>query len=358
MTVVVQRLTDENQFEEVGRVEDGEITAGEDALTAIDDESVWTGMSPDELTARFDGPRVMAAIRPTDGEREQTTQEAIGVKQTPEGVPDGYVYVSPDEEVGDEYDVVESDAGGTYRSPEPVDDGDGGGESTLASPNEINTTGAASDFFSASPIQTENVESLLTDDQLVAAASAFSLIEQSATTNLGEIQAHFSDKPSGDRPGSFSTVDDENLRGDVFFEAESLDEVAQLVNSALASFNPASGAITAFPDNIDDLPEDVKDGIVSDGDAVENIFLHEMGHAIQQMKLEEENSPTTARGLLNTMKSGSLPEDKLKEEISTRATSNGLEAAAEMFVYQLRGNELPEELQELYEQKGGVEVDV
>ena len=124
MTVVVQRLTDENQFEEVGRVEDGEITAGEDALTAIDDESVWTGMSPDELTARFDGPRVMAAIRPTDGEREQTEQEAIGTKQTPEGVPNGYVYVSPDEEVGDEYDVVESDAGGTYRSPQPVDEDD------------------------------------------------------------------------------------------------------------------------------------------------------------------------------------------------------------------------------------------
>ena len=131
MTVVVQELTDANEYEEVGRVEDGEITAGEDALTAIDREEVWTGMTPDELTARFDGPYIMAAIRPTDGEREQTTQEAIGTKQTPEGVPDGYVYVSPDEEVGDEYDVVESPQGGTYRSPEPVDDEDGDGGSDL-----------------------------------------------------------------------------------------------------------------------------------------------------------------------------------------------------------------------------------
>ena len=136
MTVVVQRLTDENQFEEVGRVEDGEITAGEDALTAIDDESVWTGMSPDELTARFDGPRVMAAIRPTDGEREQTTQEAIGVKQTPEGVPAGYNYLAPGDEPPEGHDVVESPNGATYVSPEPVDDADGDDAADAPTPDE------------------------------------------------------------------------------------------------------------------------------------------------------------------------------------------------------------------------------
>ena len=122
MTVVVQRLTDESTFEEVGRVEDGEITAGEDALTAIDREEVWTGMSPDELTARFDGPYIMAAIRPTDGEREQTTQEAIGTKQTPEGVPENYIYYPPDEEPPEDHDVVQSPGGATYASPVPADE--------------------------------------------------------------------------------------------------------------------------------------------------------------------------------------------------------------------------------------------
>jgi hypothetical protein len=66
MTVVVQRLTEESEFEEVGRVDDGEIIAGEDALTAIDREHVWTSYSEEELADRFNGPRVMAAIRPMD----------------------------------------------------------------------------------------------------------------------------------------------------------------------------------------------------------------------------------------------------------------------------------------------------
>lgn len=46
---------------------------------------------------------------------------AIVTASTPEGIPDDYVYVAPDEEVPDGYDVVESSRGGTYRSPQPVD---------------------------------------------------------------------------------------------------------------------------------------------------------------------------------------------------------------------------------------------
>jgi len=58
----------------------------------------------------------------------QTETGEVVTAATPEGVPDDYVYVRPDEEVGDEYDVVESDSGGTYRSPNPTDsDGDAGG---------------------------------------------------------------------------------------------------------------------------------------------------------------------------------------------------------------------------------------
>lgn len=43
---------------------------------------------------------------------------------TPAGVPQNYIYVPPDESPGDEYDIVESDAGGTYRSPVPEADMD------------------------------------------------------------------------------------------------------------------------------------------------------------------------------------------------------------------------------------------
>jgi len=56
----------------------------------------------------------------------QTETGEVVTAATPEGVPDDYVYVRPDEEVGDEYDVVESDSGGTYRSPNPTDGSDSG----------------------------------------------------------------------------------------------------------------------------------------------------------------------------------------------------------------------------------------
>jgi hypothetical protein len=48
-----------------------------------------------------------------------TATDEVIFAGTPAGVPQNYIYVRPDEEVGDEYDVVESDAGGRYRSPVP-----------------------------------------------------------------------------------------------------------------------------------------------------------------------------------------------------------------------------------------------
>jgi hypothetical protein len=53
-----------------------------------------------------------------------TATDEIIYASTPEGVPDNYVYVAPDEEVGDEYDTVTSPQGATYRSPSPTDDTD------------------------------------------------------------------------------------------------------------------------------------------------------------------------------------------------------------------------------------------
>ena len=49
---------------------------------------------------------------------------AVVAESTPEGVPDDYEYVAPGEETPDGHDVVESNRGGTYMSPEPVDESD------------------------------------------------------------------------------------------------------------------------------------------------------------------------------------------------------------------------------------------
>jgi hypothetical protein len=72
---------------------------------------------------------------PTEWHNRKTGD--IVTASTPEGVPDNYVYVSPDEEVGDEYDVVTSPQGATYRSPQPVSDtGDGDADGTRMTPEE------------------------------------------------------------------------------------------------------------------------------------------------------------------------------------------------------------------------------
>lgn len=48
-----------------------------------------------------------------------TMRNDVVFASTPAGVPQNYIYVRPNEDVGSEYDVVESDAGGRYRSPVP-----------------------------------------------------------------------------------------------------------------------------------------------------------------------------------------------------------------------------------------------
>jgi hypothetical protein len=48
---------------------------------------------------------------------------SVDSKATPEGVPEDYNYIAPDEEPPEDHDVVESDRGGTYVSPEPTDGG-------------------------------------------------------------------------------------------------------------------------------------------------------------------------------------------------------------------------------------------
>lgn len=160
-TITVYQLTDENDFEPVGRVEDGAIVAGEDALTAIERRDVWENMAPERLAARFNGPRVlatitddgsvedgettdqaadmvalddvpvstkeMAAIAASDpawseavtsaGDRawaNRETHEIVVKSATPEGVPDGYTYVPPDQQPPEDAEVTESPHGGTY----------------------------------------------------------------------------------------------------------------------------------------------------------------------------------------------------------------------------------------------------
>jgi len=108
--IVVQRLTDDNEFEELGRVRDGEIITGEKRLTIVDSKDVWTDMSEEELSFRFNGPHIVASIV----DEQELQQSMVATKGTPEGVPEGAEYVPPDYEPTEGEQVVVSDYGGNY----------------------------------------------------------------------------------------------------------------------------------------------------------------------------------------------------------------------------------------------------
>jgi len=98
----------------------GDMT-GESLYAHLDDVTV-SRAEMHEITntdPAWDHVSVMGGV----GWHNTATDEVI-YASTPEGVPDNYVYVPPDEEVGDEYDTVTSPQGATYRSPSPTDDTD------------------------------------------------------------------------------------------------------------------------------------------------------------------------------------------------------------------------------------------
>ena len=99
-----------------------------------------------------------------------TDTDEVVFAGTPEGVPDDYVYVAPDEEVGDEYDTVTSPQGATYRSPSPTDDADGGdtngddesdGESPVPESGVRKTDSGA--YVSADPDPEQDIERFMSD---------------------------------------------------------------------------------------------------------------------------------------------------------------------------------------------------
>jgi hypothetical protein len=74
--IVVQELTDDIEFIEIGRVKNGEIIEGRDELLTIDDERVWTEYPAKRLEGRFNGPLVVAT-EVDDSDDEQTEKEWV-----------------------------------------------------------------------------------------------------------------------------------------------------------------------------------------------------------------------------------------------------------------------------------------
>lgn len=118
--------------------------------TAVTLEAVGVGYEEMCAISRKSDVWKPVAASPVQWRNTQTGE--IVTASTPEGVPEDYVYVAPDEEVPDGYDVVESQRGATYRSPQPTDDnGDAGtdGDDDVPTPEEATNSaelGAALGF--------------------------------------------------------------------------------------------------------------------------------------------------------------------------------------------------------------------
>jgi hypothetical protein len=74
--IVVQELTDDIEFIEIGRVKNGEIIEGRDELLTIDEERVWTEYPPNRLEIRFNGP-IVVATEVDDSDDEQTQKQWV-----------------------------------------------------------------------------------------------------------------------------------------------------------------------------------------------------------------------------------------------------------------------------------------
>lgn len=78
MTLIIQELTDDNTYEEIGRVEDGRVS--NEVLLGIYPEEVWQERSEQWLAERIDGPYVMAGIV-AEGKTETNDDDPVD-KQT------------------------------------------------------------------------------------------------------------------------------------------------------------------------------------------------------------------------------------------------------------------------------------
>ena len=79
-TIRVYRLTDDDEFEQIGRIEGGEIVEGKNKLAARGDREVWEEMPREHRLFRFNGPRVVATR--DDEPADQDTAEA-GTAESP-----------------------------------------------------------------------------------------------------------------------------------------------------------------------------------------------------------------------------------------------------------------------------------
>jgi hypothetical protein len=127
-----------------------------------------------------------------------------------------------------------------------------------------------------------------------------------------------------------------------------LDEGLRVIDNQMAGnhaqYNSQHKFIEVNINGFEDIdPEDTDLLVAREDSFLEDILIHEIGHALHHQAVDEQG------GSLSDIRDIDIPEDRIKEEISPGAAMNPTEAAAEMFLYQSLGNDLPDDLQDVYD---------
>jgi hypothetical protein len=121
------------------------------------------------------------------------------------------------------------------------------------------------------------------------------------------------------------------------------------MSSSHANYNSQHMFVNINSNGFDAKEEDAEFLVADAENMREEIAIHEFGHAFHDMALDEVGSD------FSEIRDVELPEDRLEQEISPYAAETPTEAVAEMFLYQSKGNELPDDLNELYADLNGPE---
>lgn len=255
----------------------------------------------------------------------------------------GHPISNPDECDGQ---VIEGPQGGLRCIPEGEESGDtGDGEQRDVSPSDPTisrenigelreqsdskeefaeaVTGAISEQLG---IQTNDItEEEFTEEQIESVGAGFDMLTRADEERMQELGAFLDDVSS-----------------------YQLEDGLRIVNNEMAGnhaqYSSQHKFIEINTNGFEEVSEEDAGLLVAREDSfLEDIVIHEVGHALHHKAIDEQG------GNMGDVRDVDLPEERIEEEISAGAAVNGTEATAEMFLYQSLGNELPDDLQDLYD---------
>ena len=346
--IVIQRLNEDTEYQEVGRIQDGEIVQGEDNLLALDEREVWEESSEARLLDLFSGPYVMAGY----------------VEESDDLTKDWVPYQGP--RGGEGWQNTET--GEVRYQDDPPSDSDINsptGEQAITSPEETNERSGQDESIA-------EIDRLVTEMKEGDTAGFEVRRKMGDTardaTGIGDVSIRVYNKPDlagkitkdlikFSQQKDLSELDEFSVKeGRITDELKGLGGIA----SGVYLSNNFSEEIIINHSNYsqEQVDEWNEDGYSKALTNPESVIKHEFGHYFHEMNTQPKNEDAN-------MNWEERPEPEVIDEemweqfiseLGKYAGTNITEFVAEAFTYQMNGNELSDELRELYERFDGPEV--